>query len=430
MKRPSVKMLRRLLKRSGVDPKKYNEHFEDYKEGGESFIPSDIVKLAIELYKFKIKGHKFLYEFDDRIDITKSKRRRYWRRLRKSDSEGVWRNRRIRTLRRNVNRISKSVGYITQKSEVELSKCGTRCKLKKGATLSQKIQERYGKRLCVEYGFFDDRRIKNFSDQPSIYGSTCFLINRNTIVTASHSITLKDWDEGQECERDGKELKEFLDDSIVLFGYQIDGFDSQKQGLKLFIHRVKSFFGLNRTSGKAKKEFTKGVDFFEIDSLVHASDVLIEKSDYAVLKLHEKVPGPGDIVPISQEDLADDKTLGRLFCRCNDPTDYIGEDLYTIGHPLGLPKKLVPNGKVSGRKFKDQYQTTLDTFMGNSGSPVFNDEHKLVGLFVSGYPDFIVDKCCIRHSGTSKNEKIKPSEAFQSLSTFKQLVLNEMKTSS
>lgn len=62
----------------------------------------------------------------------------------------------------------------------------------------------------------------------------------------------------------------------------------------------------------------------------------------------------------------------------------IGTQLTTIGHPMGLPKKITRNGLVMG-KIGDHYlTTTLDAVKGNSGGPVFNaDTGALIGLIVN-----------------------------------------------
>lgn len=61
--------------------------------------------------------------------------------------------------------------------------------------------------------------------------------------------------------------------------------------------------------------------------------------------------------------------------------------VYALGHPRGLPLKLVENGTVlavTGCTFR----TDLDTYVGNSGSPVFDARtHALVGVVTDGQKD-------------------------------------------
>ncbi len=61
-----------------------------------------------------------------------------------------------------------------------------------------------------------------------------------------------------------------------------------------------------------------------------------------------------------------------------------GRAVYTLGHPLGLPLKLATGGAVVSAS-DGAFRTSLDTFAGNSGSPVFDaDSHALLGLVIEG----------------------------------------------
>lgn len=76
--------------------------------------------------------------------------------------------------------------------------------------------------------------------------------------------------------------------------------------------------------------------------------------------------------------------------------------LAVIGHPLGLPMKITEGGRVSGLNDierdaavrsvllrRNYFNANLDTFAGNSGSPVFNYETgKVEGILIQGADDF------------------------------------------
>lgn len=63
--------------------------------------------------------------------------------------------------------------------------------------------------------------------------------------------------------------------------------------------------------------------------------------------------------------------------------------IYVIGHPTGLPAKFSGNARVQGIGSPFYVRTNLDTFGGNSGSPVFNaSTNKVVGILVRGAPDY------------------------------------------
>ncbi|MDD5305909.1 MAG: serine protease [Deltaproteobacteria bacterium] len=67
------------------------------------------------------------------------------------------------------------------------------------------------------------------------------------------------------------------------------------------------------------------------------------------------------------------------------------DPVLVIGHPLGLPEKVAGGGRVV-RVGANSFLATVDTFMGNSGSPIYSDEGKVVGMFISGDQDFVQDR--------------------------------------
>jgi hypothetical protein len=71
------------------------------------------------------------------------------------------------------------------------------------------------------------------------------------------------------------------------------------------------------------------------------------------------------------------------------------DDLFmTIGHPNGLPQKLASGGRLLSQK-GEFFFSDLDTFHGNSGSPVFNARtHEVEGVLVDGEVDFELGGSC------------------------------------
>ena len=71
----------------------------------------------------------------------------------------------------------------------------------------------------------------------------------------------------------------------------------------------------------------------------------------------------------------------------------VGDSLTLIGHPVGLPKKFDFGGQVQ-RVSETLIQGTVDSYGGNSGSPIFDADGNLVGILVGGAPDFVDDGGC------------------------------------
>ena len=72
-----------------------------------------------------------------------------------------------------------------------------------------------------------------------------------------------------------------------------------------------------------------------------------------------------------------------------------------IGHPSGLPKKIAANGEFLIKESSHIFRTSVDSYKGNSGSPVFNTESifsgkaELEGILVNGNTDFIRKNDCL-----------------------------------
>lgn len=99
------------------------------------------------------------------------------------------------------------------------------------------------------------------------------------------------------------------------------------------------------------------------------------KDDYAVIRLDKKVKGR-PFLKLRKEGKLDDRT-----------------ELLVIGHPAALPTKITDRGSLRQNDNPVFFQANLDTFAGNSGSPVFDAQTGLVeGILVRGEKDFIYDE--------------------------------------
>lgn len=67
-----------------------------------------------------------------------------------------------------------------------------------------------------------------------------------------------------------------------------------------------------------------------------------------------------------------------------------GEKLFLVGHPSGLPLKYATGGEVLDARAVHYFISNVDSFAGNSGSPVLNIETNVVeGILVRGKKDYI-----------------------------------------
>jgi hypothetical protein len=69
--------------------------------------------------------------------------------------------------------------------------------------------------------------------------------------------------------------------------------------------------------------------------------------------------------------------------------------VHVIGHPSGLPTKFAGKASVRNNQPTAFFVANLDTYGGNSGSPVFDsDTHQVEGILVRGETDFVAQGSC------------------------------------
>lgn len=90
------------------------------------------------------------------------------------------------------------------------------------------------------------------------------------------------------------------------------------------------------------------------------------------------------------------QTAKHIVQLSNEQVDY-KQQVYCIGHGLGLPKKLSHSGLVIQiNPTKPYFECQLSTFSGNSGSPVFDvTTNQLVGILVRGRPELQLNGDCL-----------------------------------
>jgi hypothetical protein len=70
------------------------------------------------------------------------------------------------------------------------------------------------------------------------------------------------------------------------------------------------------------------------------------------------------------------------------------QSIFVIGHPCGLPQKYAGGAAVRDNAPTPYFVANLDTYGGNSGSPVFNAQNTVEGVLVRGENDFVSNGGC------------------------------------
>jgi V8-like Glu-specific endopeptidase len=175
---------------------------------------------------------------------------------------------------------------------------------------------------------------ERYADQLSASNCTGFLIAKDVLVTAGHCVTSQ-----EDC-----------DENLWAFDYTQENMQRGK-----------------RPSFKAK-------DVYKCEKILSQEYTWYGKSDFAVIKLNRKVK--------NRKPLEVERTRTNIA---------VGEQIAVIGTPSGLPLKFADQAQI--RSIETEYFiTNLDTFGGNSGSPVISTESgKVIGILVRGENDYEVD---------------------------------------
>lgn len=106
--------------------------------------------------------------------------------------------------------------------------------------------------------------------------------------------------------------------------------------------------------------------------------------------LHEEVTSGGSDFALIE---LDRPVVGREPLTLATKSSGLGDSIFIIGHPSGLPAKVAAGANVL-EDSPDYFVTNLDAFTGNSGAAVFNEDYEVTGVLVRGESDFVAQGSC------------------------------------
>ena len=130
-------------------------------------------------------------------------------------------------------------------------------------------------------------------------------------------------------------------------------------------------------------------DIYRCNKIIHKVKDSSINQDFAVIELEREV------------------SRRRPLELRQDGETAIGESIFVIGNPTGMPTKVSDGAYVRDNSHPQFLLTNLDTFGGNSGSAVFNQNTGLVeGILVRGERDYVYDSVtkCYRPKYCSMSE--------------------------
>jgi hypothetical protein len=130
-----------------------------------------------------------------------------------------------------------------------------------------------------------------------------------------------------------------------------------------------------KDSSTPRTSFTAD-DVYEGAALI-GRKLTASQTDWALVRLARSVVGRSPVAF---------RTAGKIAA---------SQKLFVIGHPCGLPQKYAPGASVRNNTPAAFFVANLDTYGGNSGSPVFNATNiQVEGILVRGENDFVNNGSC------------------------------------
>lgn len=139
---------------------------------------------------------------------------------------------------------------------------------------------------------------------------------------------------------------------------------------------IRFVFGFRMTDSQTARTTFPATDVYAGASVI-GRQLAADGTDWALVRLDRPVTGRAP-VPL--------RTSGKIPGTAR---------LFVIGHPCGLPQKYAPSAQVRDNSPAPYFVANLDTYGGNSGSPVFNaTSYKVEGILVRGENDFVTNGTC------------------------------------
>jgi V8-like Glu-specific endopeptidase len=206
---------------------------------------------------------------------------------------------------------------------------------------------------------------EKFAKHHSLNSCTGFLVGPDLIASAGHCFMTK-----EDCDR-----------KKIIFNVRVD--NENEQGYKVSNNAVYDCSEIIKT---------------EFDSQ--------SNQDYSLIRLKRKVTGR---LPLKL------RSTGML-----QATDKV----FMIGYPLGLPQVFSAATAINDNADAHFFKATLDSFEGNSGSPVINARTlEVEGLLVRGEDDFVMDNKtnCLRNAVYNEGSQSIPSDKGEGVSRISEI---------
>jgi hypothetical protein len=143
------------------------------------------------------------------------------------------------------------------------------------------------------------------------------------------------------------------------------------------VRSVRFVFGFRMLDARKARTQFAAADVYEGAAIIGREESDDTGADWALVRLARPVVGRTPLRVRASGKIAD------------------GRPVFVVGHPNGLPVKLADGARVRSNRRRAFFVANLDTYGGNSGSPVLDLRTRTVeGILVNGEDDFVEQGDC------------------------------------
>jgi hypothetical protein len=143
------------------------------------------------------------------------------------------------------------------------------------------------------------------------------------------------------------------------------------------VTNIRFIFGFRMRDATTAETVISNNEIYSGVSVIGSQNVQPRGADWALVRINRRV---------TNHRVANIRRSGKV------PDN---QAVHVIGHPVGLPTKFAGGAAVRDNQPAAYFVANLDTYGGNSGSPVFNrNSHEVEGILVRGETDFVQQGNC------------------------------------
>lgn len=217
------------------------------------------------------------------------------------------------------------------------------------------------------------------------------------------------------------------EDRVVTVRHCLEPSSKGPSGVPRKYHDLRFVFGFRMADAQSPTSFTFPAE--DVCWPKPSTTFVVVNGKAVVAEIECGTAKARTVATLAQSPIAPDPAVSCTPCGCTAPEREAC--IYAFGYPEGLPAKFSGWGRATNFSHPTMFGMQIDVAQGNSGSPIFNARHELVGVLDrEGNDSFCESGGCARWKGCCRDCK-DPAKAYHLYqSILDSAILNHRRTSS